>query len=237
MKKITSLIATVLITSCILSGCAGSVLQEQDSGPSSSESQLPEQEESAEASFGSDVSLSKTQDNTTSSKQAAKEGAAAFRGQLTVELNFTRGATIASSQYAVWVENDAGQLVKTLYVSGFTAGGGYAFREDAVPTWVTKAKPDEMADAEIDAISGATPQSGIQRYTWDGTDETGAAVTDGTYHIYVEGTLYWSSTVLFSGDIEWGGSPQSITLTAAYTEENTTENRDMLTNVTAAYTV
>lgn len=55
--------------------------------------------------------------------------------------------------------------------------------------------------------------------------------------IYVEGTLYWSSTVLFSGDIEWGGSPQSITLTAAYTEENTTENRDMLTNVTAAYTV
>ena len=35
----------------------------------------------------------------------------------------------------------------------------------------------------------------------------------------------------------WDGSPQSITLTAAYTEENTTENRDMLTNVTAAYTV
>lgn len=73
MKIITSLIAAVLITSCILSGCAGSVLQEQDSGPSSSESQLPEQEESAEASFGSDVSLSKTQDNTTSSKQAEKE--------------------------------------------------------------------------------------------------------------------------------------------------------------------
>ena len=80
MKKITSLIAVLLIIACFLSGCAESVLQEQDS--------------------------------TTSSTQAAKDEAATSRGQLTVELNFTRGATIASSQYAVWVENDAGQLVK-----------------------------------------------------------------------------------------------------------------------------
>lgn len=84
-------------------------------------------------------------------------------------------------------------------------------------------------------MTGATPPSGIQRYIWDGTDESGMAVTDGIYHVYVEGTLYWSSAVLFTGDIEWGAAEQNITLKAVYTEGNTTENRDMLTNVTASY--
>lgn len=230
MKRIIFLIVGLLMMTSILSSCATPALQEPARDATSSASQLLESEESSS-------DLPEMKNNTTHSVQTAKGGATGSSGQLTVELNFTRGATIASNQYAVWIENDTGELIKTLYVSNFTAGGGYAFRKDAVPTWVAKAKPADMADMEIDAISGATPQSGIQRYTWDGTDEAGAAVTDGTYHIYVEGTLYWSSAVLFSGDVEWGGSEQSITMTATYSEENTTENSDMLTNVTAAYTV
>lgn len=193
------------------------------------------QAETADNHSGSYKSSSKFQYTKNNLPQTAEGKVSGSTSQLTVELNFTRGSTKASSQYAIWIENDAGELIKTLYVSDFTASGGYAFRDDAVSKWVAKANPGEMADEEIDAISGSTPQSGIQRYTWDGTDATGKAVMNGTYHIYVEGTLYWSSIVLFSGDIEWGDSEQNITLTATYSEENTTENRDMLTNVMAIF--
>ena len=154
---------------------------------------------------------------------------------LTVRLNFERGNTSASNQYAVWIENAAGEVVRTLYVSNFTASGGYQRREDCVPTWVAHAHPTEMPTDEVDAFTGATPRSGQQAHTWDGKDKSGNAVADGEYRIYVEGTLYWSSTVLYSGVVRWGGDNQTIQLTPVFSEDEAT-NRDLITAVTAEYT-
>lgn len=155
---------------------------------------------------------------------------------LTIRLNFERSNTIASNQYAVWIENSVGKMVRTLYVSSFTTNGGYRRREDCVPTWVARAHPAQMSTDELDAISGATPRSGQHSYTWDGKDEHGNAVADGEYRIYVEGTLYWSSTVLYSGVVRWGGDSQTIRLEPAFSEETPT-NRGMITVVTAEYAV
>ena len=155
---------------------------------------------------------------------------------LTIRLNFERSNTIASNQYAVWIENSVGKVVRTLYVSSFTANGGYRRREDCVPTWVAHAHPAQMSTDELDAISGATPRSGQHSYTWNGKDEHGNTVADGEYRIYVEGTLYWSSTVLYSGVVRWGGDSQTIRLKPAFSEETAT-NRDMITVVTAEYAV
>lgn len=155
---------------------------------------------------------------------------------LTVRLNFERSSTIASNQYAVWIENSVGEVVHTLYVSNFTANGGYQRREDCVPTWVAHAHPAQMSTDELDAVSGATPRSGQHSYTWNGKDEHGDTVADGEYRIYVEGTLYWSSTVLYSGVVRWGGDSQTIRLKPAFSEEAAT-NRDMITVVTAEYAV
>lgn len=170
------------------------------------------------------------QENTDSTSQES-EGT----GLLSVKLNFKRSGTIASNQYAVWIENAEGKLIKTLYVSDFTANGGYARRKDCVPTWVAKARPSQMPEAVLDAVSGATPRSnGVQTYSWDGRDETGQLIEAGKYHVYVEGTLYWSDTVLFSGVIDWGGKDQRIELVPVFSEEGVT-NRDMITQVTAEY--
>lgn len=155
---------------------------------------------------------------------------------LTIRLNFDRSSTIASNQYAVWIENAAGKVVRTLYVSSFTANGGYRRREDCVPTWVAHAHPAQMSTDELDAVSGATPRSGQHFYTWNGKDEHGNTIADGEYRIYVEGTLYWSSTVLYSGVVRWGGDSQTIRLKPAFSEEAAT-NRDMITVVTAEYAV
>lgn len=153
---------------------------------------------------------------------------------LTVRLNFERSSTIASNQYAIWIENAVGEVVRTLYVSNFTANGGYQRREDCVPTWVAHAHPAQMSTDELDAISGATPRSGQHSYTWNGKDEHGNTIVGGEYRIYVEGTLYWSSTVLYSGVVRWGGDSQTIQLKPAFSEEAAT-NRDMITVVTAEY--
>lgn len=153
---------------------------------------------------------------------------------LTIRLNFERSGTSASNQYAIWIENTAGEVVRTLYVSNFTANGGYQRREDCVPTWVAHAHPAQMSADELDAVSGATPRSGQHVHTWDGKDERGNVVTQGEYRIYVEGTLYWSSTVLYSGVVRWGGDKQTIRLTPAFSKEDQT-NRNMITEVVAEY--
>ena len=64
---------------------------------------------------------------------------------------------IASSQYAIWIEDAAGRLVRTLYATSSTAKGGYEYRKDALPLWVSKAKPQTIPSAQVDAITGATP--------------------------------------------------------------------------------
>ena len=155
-------------------------------------------------------------------------------GQLTITFNFKHGG-IASSQYAIWVEDREGNLIRTIYVTSFTAKGGYSYRADALPTWVAKANLGEMSDSEIDGITGATPQNGKQTYVWDGTDDKGQKVSNGKYNFYIEGTLYWSSRVLFSGSVEWGSkSQQNIPIQVKYINESDT-NKDMITALKAEY--
>ena len=63
-------------------------------------------------------------------REDAKETPAGER--LEISFRFQRGG-IASSQYAIWIEDETGKLVRTLYVTSFTAKGGYEYRKDAVP--------------------------------------------------------------------------------------------------------
>ena len=158
-------------------------------------------------------------------------------GVLQISFDFTRGTTPASNQYAVWIEDSAGTLVKTLYVTNFTVRGGYENRAESIPTWVAKADPAGLPESEIDAISGATPKAGNISYTWDGTDAGGSMAPAGSYTVCVEGTMYWTSSVLYRGEFELCGEAQAdILFTSTFTEDEKT-NRDMLSNITASYTV
>ena len=75
-------------------------------------------------------------------REDAKETPAGER--LEISFRFQRGG-IASSQYAIWIEDETGKLVRTLYVTSFTAKGGYEYRKDALPVWTSKAKPSNRA--------------------------------------------------------------------------------------------
>jgi tetratricopeptide (TPR) repeat protein len=88
-------------------------------------------------------------------------------------------------QTAVWVEDDKGGYVRTLYVSGFS---GHA-RETQVdlPFW---ARSSEFRGC--DAVTGASIDLGQHVYTWDLKDLDGRPVRPGTYVFKVE-SAWWPS--------------------------------------------
>ena len=150
-----------------------------------------------------------------------------------VTLTFSRRDGIATNQFAVWIEDGAGKLVKTLFVTRFTAKSGWRNRPEALPVWVEKS--GISAENKADAHSGATPKSGRLSYVWDCTDESGQAVPDGDYTFLAEGTIFWQDAVTYTGTITIGGEQTSVAAEASYTTEEA-QTSDMITDVTVVYT-
>jgi hypothetical protein len=178
-----------------------------------------------------------SKDDTTMASTPQPQGTTAggeAAGTLTVKFDYTHYPTLATGQYAIWIENAAGQLVRTVFVTRFTRRGGYNNRPDCCPTWVSKANPQSHNSDEVDGYTGATPQNGRQQYFWDGKDDNGNVVANGTYRVCIEGTLYWSSRVLYQGTFAQGGESAQVALTHQNSSDEQT-NRDMLLNVTAEY--
>lgn len=156
--------------------------------------------------------------------------------RLDITFDYQRGG-IASSQYAIWVEDAIGKPVRTLFVTRFTATRGFSERPDAVPTWVARANPAQMTPDQVDAVSGATPSNGRLHYIWDGKDDQGKTVSAGTYTVFLEGTLYWNTRVLYSAQVQWGG-PSSASLPVKVHKTGTSDrNKDMLDNVKITHTM
>lgn len=163
----------------------------------------------------------------------------------TMELSFQydKKAGPGSNQYAVWIEDANGQVVKTLFVTSFTSKGrsrggakaarGYTFRPSCTPTWVKHVGADNLSDEQIDAFTGATPaKSGVQTFTWDFTDQNGKPVPQGTYRFFLEATYDGPSVVTYTGTVTSGAPAGDLPLET--TDIEPSENRkDMITNVQA----
>lgn len=153
---------------------------------------------------------------------------------LEISFNFHRGG-VASSQYAIWIEDENGKLIRTIYVTSFTVKGGYKYRKDAIPMWVDKAKPQHMNSVQVDAVTGATPQNGSLVYQWDGRDDKGMSVPAGKYKFFIEGTFYWESRILYSGEFTLGKNNQnSIPVKVEYFNRSSA-NENMITGLKVCY--
>lgn len=166
--------------------------------------------------------------------EAAPDSDQAAPGTVTISFDFTRQKGVASNQFAVWIEDAAGDYVKTLYVTRFTAQKGWRTRPDSIPEWVQKAKVSEMSEGQVAAVTAATPAAGTLTYTWDCTDQDGRPVPDGTYSFIVEGSLRWQMRVFYSGTVSIGGGTQYAEAAAEYFGDEGTE-RGMIGPVTAVY--
>ena len=164
-------------------------------------------------------------------------------GSLEISFNYTKQAGPGSNQYAVWIENSEGQVVKTLFVTEFTAKGrsrdgskparGYTYRTSCTPTWVQHANAEGLTDEQMDAFTGATPaESGVQTFTWDFTDQSGQPVAKGTYRFYVEATYNGASVVTHTGTVTYGAPAADLPVETSYIEKSD-ERIGMITDVKA----
>jgi hypothetical protein len=108
---------------------------------------------------------------------------------LTVTYSWTKIKSFGSNQLAVWIEDEAGNHVATLFATKYTAQGGYKKREVSLSEWTNKFDIKNSSKEEIDAISGATPSTGIQTLVWNGKDKKGKAVVAGTYVVRMEANI------------------------------------------------
>ena len=187
----------------------------------------------APASSASGASSASAATQAAADTSAQKSGASSSAGTfaVTIAYDYTRADTAASNQMAAWVEDKDGKLVKNLGATRFTATGGFARRKESLPLWVTKAHPEQWKSSDVDAVAQATPQPGRQTITWDGTDETGAPVPDGTYTVWLEGTLYWTSDYRAHATVTVPAAKDAALDVAEEFTEDTAQNRDMITNV------
>jgi hypothetical protein len=88
-------------------------------------------------------------------------------------------------QTAVWIQNQAGNFIKTVYVSGFSSFA----REKQIdlPVYADKSK-----FADVDAVTGASIDLGHHLYQWDLKDIKGQPVKNGAYVVCVE-VSFWPS--------------------------------------------
>ena len=164
-------------------------------------------------------------------------------GTLELSFQYDRQAGPGSNQYAVWIEDAEGQVVKTLFVTQFTSKGrsrdgskparGYTYRTSCTPTWVKHVGADALSDDQIDAFTGATPaQSGVQTFTWDFTDQNNQPVAKGTYRFFIEATYNGPSVVTHTGTVTYGAPAGDLPVETSYIDPSE-DRKDMITNVKA----
>ncbi|MDR0496297.1 MAG: DUF2271 domain-containing protein [Treponema sp.] len=152
--------------------------------------------------------------------------------EVEVSFVFNRQIGFSSNQYAVWIEDSQGNLVKTLFATKYTANGGWERRPQSIPIWVSKSALSTLAKSDIDAFSGATPRTGALIYRWDGTDKNGRALA-GEYRVFLEATLRGENRVLYSATVNLGSRTEAETR-VSYFGTGTRERR-MIENVKVVY--
>jgi len=154
-----------------------------------------------------------------------------------ISFSFNKQSGFSSNQFAVWIEDSKGNLVKTLFATKYTASGGWAKRASSIPLWVNKSGLSGLDKKDIDAFSGATPRTGALNYRWDGTDKNGGRVAPGEYRVFLEATLRDDNRVLCSASITPGSGTGNLVeaeIKTMYFGSKTNE-RKMIENVKVLY--
>lgn len=207
--KVMAAIAFALVLSLVLAACGNGI----------SDSTAPPSTPSSEPLLSSSAS-------TPDSIPNAEVGAVS--GEVEITFAFTDTESYASNQYAVWVEDEAGAVIKTIFISAFAGSGS---PQNPLPYMGEKLDPESQP---IDAVTGATPQFGEQRYVWDLTDDGGSGVPAGNYNVIIEGGMYVDNSVVYTVPITIGGDEMEATGNPEYTSDDE-QFRFMLADVTARY--
>ena len=154
-----------------------------------------------------------------------------------VQINFdyTKREGFSSNQIAIWLEDANGNYIKTIYITDFTGRReGWKKRNQSLSNWQKKANAIKMSQAEIDAVSKATPKQGNVNIIWDCKDNNGKLVKDGNYKIVVEATIYQDNNVLYTAEINIGDKANSQIAVPKYSKAGA-KDIDIIKNVKVSF--
>ena len=155
----------------------------------------------------------------------------------TVQINFdyTKRDGFSSNQIAIWLEDANGNYIKTIYITDFTGRkAGWKKRNQSLSNWQKKSNAIKMSQADIDAVSKATPKQGNVNIIWDCKDNNGKLIKDGNYRIVVEATIYQDNNVLYTAEINIGNKANSQIAIPKYSKTEAKEI-DIIKNVKVSF--
>jgi len=135
--------------------------------------------------------------------------APAGAGRLEVLFLFMPPTTIDPTYHtAMWLEDDKGVLLKTLYVSQELSANEYKMG-NVCPDWVKKAQWDKTPKADVDAITAPTPNVGSEAKVFDLVEY---GVAPGVYQFRFQMHVGEDHNVLYRGTVTVGPADETVKL-------------------------
>ena len=113
---------------------------------------------------------------------------------------------------AIWLEDEQGTLVKTLYVTNDLSSNQFKVGE-ACPDWVKQAHWESASKSDVDAVTGPTPHVGAGSRTFD---LAALGIAPGRYQFKLQVHITDTYNILYRGPLVVGEAASEVTLETLY---------------------
>ena len=150
-----------------------------------------------------------------------------------LQISYLVSSDDASRFTAVWLENEGGELVKTLFASSELAQGAFTVEGDICPDWIKKSHWEKASQAEVDAVSGPTPAVGTSSFS---IDLGKFAIPPGVYFFCMQVHVEENYNILYKGKISLGQKPAESQPEVFYSPAKYAGAEDLIRDVRARFT-
>ncbi len=158
--------------------------------------------------------------------------AAATAGKLQFRFDYAPpGEEDPTYHTAIWLENEAGKYVKTLFVTGELAGTEWKLG-NACPDWVKQSNWEKAEKAAAAAVTGPTPQVGMGGLEFNLAD---MGVAPGKYVIKFQVHVIREYNIMFQGKVEVGGPAQDVKIEKLYSPKKLEIGTEVVEEVRVNY--
>jgi hypothetical protein len=151
-----------------------------------------------------------------------------------LQISYLVSSSVDGSRFtAVWLENEGGELVKTLFASTELAQGAFTVEGDICPDWIKKSHWEKASQAEVDAVSGPTPTAGSGSFSFD-LKKLG--IPPGTYVVCMQVHIHDNYNILYKGTLRVGQEPAEAQVEVFYSPTRYAAAEDLVRDVSMRFT-
>jgi hypothetical protein len=151
-----------------------------------------------------------------------------------LQISYLVSSSVDGSRFtAIWLENEGGELVKTLFASTELAQGAFTVEGDICPDWIKKSHWEKATQAEVDAVSGPTPTAGSGSFTFD-LKKLG--ISPGVYVFFMQVHIHDNYNILYKGTIRVGQEPAEAKVEVLYSPTRYEAAEDLVRDVSVRFT-